>query len=354
MQLSFFSQCTINRNGLGRFCFVLCLSAIVISGIHCTPSEPLTQLQGEAQGSTYTIQFVGPEPEGLHDQIKTLLRDIDLSMSTYVPESIISQVNRAKGEWTQVDPLFDKVLRTSLDVSRETDGAFDPTVGRLVRLWGFDFEEIKGDVTPDDIREALALTGFSRVEYEAASINVRLPDGFALDFNSIAQGFTVDTLALLLEAKGFSNYLVEVGGELRARGVNAQSNTWTIGIDKPTTEQTAQRDLAAIVALNNKSMATSGNYRKFWVDPSSGLKYAHTIDPRTGRPAMNQLLSATIIHSESMIADAYATACMVWGTDQCIDFIENHEGFSAYLIYANESGEWMTYESEGLNIRLIE
>lgn len=354
MPQALFNQYTINRNGLSRFCFVLGLCSLVMYGASCSPAEPITRLQGEAQGSTYTIQFIGEEPEGLHDQIKGLLRDIDLSMSTYVPESKISEVNNANGEWVKVDPLFDKVLRTSLEVSQESDGAFDPTVGTLVRLWGFGFEEIRSEVTAAKIDQALNLTGYERIQYDEETMRIRLPKDFSLDFNSIAQGFTVDTVALLLEAKGFNNYLVEVGGELRARGVNTQLKPWSIGIDKPTEKTSVQRELEAIVELDNKSMATSGNYRKFWVDPSNGLKYAHTIDPKTGRPAMNQLLSATILHPEAMIADAYATACMVWGIAECIGFIEDHEAFAAFLIYVDEAGDWNTFQSDGLQITQVD
>ena len=177
-----------------------------------------------------------------------------------------------------------------------------------------------------------------------------MPSGFTLDFNAIAQGFTVDLLAQFLEGKGVEHYMVEVGGEVKAKGQNVDGEIWRIGVDKPTEEIDENDRFQVIVNLENAALATSGNYRKFWVDEESGVKYSHTINPKTGFPARNRLLSASIISKSScMDADAYATACMVMGTQKAVQFIESKKDLEAYLIYSDEEGKWETHITPGFN-----
>ena len=346
-----------NRNGLGRFYFVLGLYTYLLLAITCSPSTAYETLHGQAQGSTYSIQFAQDQlVDGieLHGEIDQLLSRIDSSMSTYVPSSLISSVNQSEGAWVRIDDMFMKVLTRSIEVANETDGAFDPTIGSVVRLWGFGFDEIRGDISDKNIQEALARSGFDQIKIDTLASSVSIPKGFSIDFNAIAQGFSVDTLALLLESKGIQNYMVELGGEVRTRGYNAQGDHWNIGIDRPINELATGIELQAIITLKNQSLATSGNYRKFWIDEQTGIKYAHTIDPKTGRPAMNQLLSASIVHVEATMADAYATACMVWGHLKCIEFLEGNADYFGVLIYTDEEGNWFTYYSPELNITMVQ
>jgi len=345
-----------NRNGLGRFYFVLGLYTYLLLTITCSPSTSYETLQGQAQGSTYTMQFElsrTAESQLLQKEIDQLLSDIDQSMSTYVPGSIISQLNQSEGAWVHVDALFMRVLVSALEVAEDTEGAFDPTIGSVVQLWGFGFDEMRGDISDISIQEALSRSGFERINVDTLESNVRIPNGFSIDFNAIAQGFSVDTLALLLESKGIQNYMVELGGEVRTRGYNAQGDYWNIGIDRPINKSETGRELQAIISLKNQSLATSGNYRKFWVDEQTGIKYAHTINPKTGHPAMNQLLSASIVHAEATMADAYATACMVWGRLKCVEFLESNADYSGVLVYTDVEGNWFTYYSPKLNISMV-
>jgi thiamine biosynthesis lipoprotein len=168
-----------------------------------------------------------------------------------------------------------------------------------------------------------------------------------IDVNAIAQGFSVDVVAEFLEKQGSTNYLVEIGGELKAKGINAKGNTWRIGIDKPVDgNQVAGANIQAIVEISGKSLATSGNYRKFFVE--NGVKYAHTINPKTGYPAKNTLLSATIIADDCMTADAYATVCMASGLEKSLEVLKKVKGLEAYLIYNDDEGKYQTYVTEGL------
>ena len=346
-----------NRNGLSRFYFVLGLFSYLLVTITCSPSTAYKILQGQAQGSTYTIQFEVPknfDVKQLHMEVSQLLTSIDESMSTYLESSIISGLNRSEGDWFQVDDLFMRVLLSAIDVAQQTEGAFDPTIGSVVQLWGFGYNEIRGDISEQNVQEALENTGFEQINVDILRSSVRIPKEFSIDFNAIAQGFSVDTLALLLESKGIKDYYVELGGEVQAHGYNAQGEYWKIGIDRPNDASTAGRELHAIISMNNQSLATSGNYRKYWVDKQTGIKYAHTINPNTGRPAMNQLLSASILHAEATMADAYATACMVWGHLRCIEFLEGNAEYSGILIYTDDEENWRTYYSPELNISMVQ
>ncbi len=346
-----------NRNGLGRFYFVLGLCSYLLFTITCSSSTGYETLLGQAQGSTYTLQFESyktVDAKQLQPEIDQLLSDIDQSMSTYVPGSIISRLNQSEGAWVEVDDLFMRVLASALEVAKVTEGAFDPTIGSVVQLWGFGFEEIRGDLSEESIEQALFRTGFEQINVDTLQNKVRIPNGFSIDFNAIAQGFTVDTLAQLLESKGIQDYMVELGGEVRTRGYNDRGEVWKIGIDRPNDGTTSNRELQAIISLEDQSLATSGNYRKYWIDQQTGVKYAHTIDPSTGRPAMNQLLSASILHPQATLADAYATACMVWGHVRCIEFLEREADFTGVLIYTDEDGNWITYYSSELDISIVQ
>ena len=178
-----------------------------------------------------------------------------------------------------------------------------------------------------------------------------LPKGMRLDFNAIAQGYTVDVIAQFLQAKGYSNYLIEVGGELLAKGKNADGNIWRVGVDKPSENINKNERFQFILDLEDKALATSGNYRKFY--EKDGVKYAHTINPFTGYPAQNRLLSVTVIHDNCMLADAYATAFMVMGVKKSKQFVKSHPEIEIYLVYSNKNGEWDTFISANLKKRIV-
>lgn len=317
-----------------------------------TPKEPAyIENAGQAQGSTYQIKYQSPEGQNFSEEIEDIFRRIDLSMSTYVPSSLISQIN--KGDTlVKVDSLFMTVLNRSLEIAEETSGDFDPTVGPLVNLWGFGFKKIRQDVSSDTVQQVLDHVGFESIHIEGMSVSI--PKDFNVDFNAIAQGFTVDYIADFLEEQGVSHYMVEVGGEVRARGTNESGNTWKIGVDKPQEEIDTENRFQFVLELRDAGLATSGNYRQFWVDEETGVRYSHTIDPQTGYPARNRLLSASIIAPTAMDADAYATVCMVQGIQECQQLLERKENLEGYLIFSDDENQWNTFISEGFQSYIVE
>lgn len=307
--------------------------------------EPrLVENSGYAQGSTYQIKYMTVKNQNFADEIEIIFRQIDQSMSTYVPTSLISEVNKG-GAWVEVDERFLEVLNRSMEIATETGGDFDPTVGPLVAIWGFGFEEVRGDVDSEMIDDVKSKTGFSHIQIDENKVMV--PEGFSLDFNALAQGYTVDVIAEYLESQGIENYMVEVGGEVRTLGLNNKGNIWTIGVDKPQDEIDRGDRFQFILELKDAGLATSGNYRKYWVDEETGTKYSHTIDPHTGTPALNRLLSASIITNNVMDADAYATVCMVQGLEDCKAFLESKADLEGYLVFTNDEDEWEVYTTPG-------
>ncbi len=325
---------------------------LLLTLLGCTNPEPrLVVATGNAQGSTYQIRYMATGSADFNSDFEQLFLDIDNSMSTWVPTSIISQINDS-GDWVEVDEMFLEVLNRSIEIAEESDGNFDPTVGPLVQLWGFWFDEIRGQVSDEQVVNTLELIGYDKVEIEDQ--RVRIPASSTIDFNAIAQGYTVDVIAEFLEEKGIDRYMVEVGGEIRTSGLNDKNAVWVIGVDKPQESIDVEDRFQFILKLEDAALATSGNYRKFWVDHETGLKYSHTIDPKTGYPAKNNLLSASIIAPTGMDADAYATVCMVIGLEECKDFLDSKADLEGYLIYTDLGGNWQEYITEGFQSFILE
>ncbi|NOY37654.1 MAG: FAD:protein FMN transferase [Chlorobi bacterium] len=314
---------------------------------------------GFAQGTTYHIVvkktplkfFLKKDSSGnLKTQIDSILDHFDQSLSTYQRESIISRINRNEPGVT-VDTLFKRVFHVSEEIYRESDGAFDITVAPLVSAWGF------GPGGPDEqnnpnIDSLLRFVGMDKVHLEGASV-IKEDTSVRLDVNAIAQGYSVDVVSGFLDDAGYRNYLVEIGGEIRARGTKGWNNPWKVGVDKPTDNNFIPgQNLQAILKLKDKALATSGNYRKFYI--KNGVKYAHTINPKTGYPARNRLLSITVIADECIYADGYATACMVMGVEKSREFIKSKPGLEAYLVYSGDNGSYLTWESDGFSRYMVE
>ena len=310
-------------------------------------SSPVEQVQvqntGWAQGTTYSIRYVTTPGHDLHDSIRLVLANIDRGMSTYVKGSAISRLN--DGERVYVDPDFLHVLLLSREVWQASSGAFDPTVKPLVDAWGFGPDGAV-ERAPRRLDSLVKLIGLNKVILQGDSL--KLPRGMELDFNAIAQGYTADAIAALLLRNGIENYMVEVGGEVAARGMNVDGRIWRIGIDEPIDSLT-ERKLIAVVELNNAGLATSGNYRKFWTD-SSGQRFVHTIHPQLGTPVKSQLLSASIIAESAARADGLATAAMVMGWPEASKWIQTQEGVEAYFVYLNDLGKPTIWKSKGFPV----
>lgn len=300
---------------------------------------------GFAQGSTYRITY--ESKKGIHYQsvVDSFLRRIDRSLSIYDSGSVISRFNRNE-PGVLADQMFEEVFNKSVEVNKRTGGAFDITVGPIVNALGFG----RGDTLDVDSALIDSLKNFIGMEMVRLENKKLLKERSetVLDLNAIAQGYSVDVIALFLESRKIRNYIVEIGGEVRAKGRNERNMVWRVGIDKPVeSHQIPGADLQAIISLKNKSLATSGNYRKFY--EKNGVKFVHTINPETGYPVISNLLSATVVADDCATADAYATALMVMGLEKSIAFIKSNTFLDAFLIYSDAKGAFRTYTSPGLS-----
>lgn len=315
----------------------------------CTNSPNENVLTGETQGTTYSVKYLGPNSV-LKSEIDSVLEVMDEDMSTWRSDSKISQIN-AFDRTDSVYAFYDESKIWSVlwdmtwEIHRDTEGAFDPTVKPLVDLWGFGLKNAT-HVDSADVDSIMQFVGFrtdvidlDEMENDSAYLQTHIWKAHPhtqLDFNAIAQGYTVDMVLDYLIENGVKDAMVEIGGEVRSVGVNRDGQPWRIAIDKPVEGSSAtNRELQAIVSLNDQALCTSGNYRKSVV--IDGVKRSHTIDPRTGYPVDHRLLSATIRAKSAAVADAYATACMVVGPEEAKDLVER-EGVDALLITSGSEG----------------
>lgn len=310
----------------------------------CTQKQYIKN-EGFIFGTSY--HFTYEARTNLESEIKQELKKFNASLSTYDPNSIISKVN--KNEEVKLDNYFINCFNKATEISEITNGAFDITVAPIVNAWGFGFDES----TKADSAKIDSLIQF--VGYQTISLNnnqiTKLHPETMLDASAIAKGFGVDIAAELLENQEIENYMVEIGGEVRAKGKNAKGIFWRIGIDKPIDDPTvSHRELQAVVSLENKSLATSGNYRQFY--KKDGIKYSHTINPKTGYPAHNQLLSASVLAVDCMTADAFATAFMVLGIEKSIEIVNKLDYLDVYFIYSDSTGNYKTYTTQSFEKRL--
>lgn len=318
---------------------------VILSACSCTRPAEYAEINGFTQGTTYHIVVEknrSLDMMSLRQKVETLLKNVDNSLSIYNDSSVISLINNGISDRT--DTLFREVFRSSALVSDQSGGLFDITIGPLVKAWGFGPDALKrfDEAMLDSL---LALVGMDKVRLKGEQLVRNNPKMF-IDMNAIAQGYTVDLLVRLLTDNGIRECLVEVGGEVRTTG-NKRGRGWRVGIDTPADGNFIPgADMKAKVRLDNRALATSGNYRKFFIE--DGIKYSHTIDPRTGYPVRHTLLSATVIAPECAIADAWATACMVAGPEAAKTLIEEHKFLEGYLIFSDEEGNMRSWMSAGL------
>ncbi len=284
-----------------------------------------TIISGQVFGTYYNIIY--DSKIHYNEQFDSLFYAINKSMSTYQSDSDISKLNR--NEITTVDSHFVKVFQTSKTIYAATNGAFDPTIGAVVNAWDFGPE---GKITNlDSVKIASVMTsvGLDKVSIYDNNI-IKLPNTF-IDFNAIAKGYSLDVISEFLDTKAITNYLIDIGGEIRTKGVNIERKAlWTAGIETPRFD--AKQSILQVVNLNNQAMATSGTYRKFKTD-ANGNRYAHIIDTKTGYPSKTNILSVSVIASTCMVADAYATAFKVMGIDKVTSFLNTHPELKAFLIF---------------------
>tara|TARA_B000000532_G_scaffold244147_1_gene242664 strand:- start:2573 stop:3574 length:1002 start_codon:yes stop_codon:yes gene_type:complete len=330
--------------------YIFCFIALVLLSCSEQTNRILVQNTGETQGTYYHVQYLSENGESYKIQIDSLLDEIDSSVSIYKPYSIISKLNR--GEKVPTDDIFNSVYLDAVDVYVNSNGYFDCTVSPLVSYWGFykNWGQENIDIDSLKIKNILKNVGTNKTDISDGSVYLDL--GVQIDFNAIAQGYSVDLIANLLENKGVQNYLIEVGGEIKAKGVNTDDKIWRVGIDKPLEEIDTEDRFQFILELDNKSLATSGNYRKFY--EKDGIKYSHTINPMTGFPVQNRLLSVTVITNKCSLADAYATAFMAMGVEQTKKLLMTvNDPLDVYLVYTDKDGNWKTYISPRMQEKII-
>ncbi|MCK5136223.1 MAG: FAD:protein FMN transferase [Bacteroidales bacterium] len=302
-------------------------------------------LQGFTQGTTYRITYQHPTEHDLKGRVDSLLGAFDLSLSTYEPASIISRINQNQ-EQVVTDTLFRTVFREAGRVNQLTGGAFDITLGPVINAWGFGAGE-KLEVDSAMVDSLLQYVGMDKVALEADVVS-KSHSAVKLNVNAIAQGYAVDVTSCFLEELGCRNYMVEIGGEIRTRGNNPKGSFWRIGVDRPIYgNMIPGEQLQVIISMHNRSLATSGNYRKFY--EKDGIRITHSIDPATGYPKESRLLSATVLTADCMTADAYATACMVMGLEKAQEFIEGLKHTDAYFIYGADLGTYQVWYTQGMS-----
>ncbi len=299
------------------------------------------QINGIIFGTIYNITY--QSDKDLKPEIEAELKRFDSSLSPFNKTSIITLVNNNEDVLT--DTLFQNCFNKAKEISILTDGAFDITVAPLVNAWGFGFKngEFPDSLVIDSLRN---LTGYDRIALVDGKIE-KEDERLMLNCSAIAKGYAVDVIAQLLNRNGVRNYLVDIGGEIVAKGRNSRDGLWRIGVNKPVEDSlSVNQEIQQILQLTDRGMATSGNYRNFYY--RDGKKYAHTIDPRTGYPVEHNLLSATVIAEDCMTADALATAFMVMGLEETKAYIKKHPEVDVYLIYSDDDGNYQMFYSDGM------
>ena len=290
---------------------------------------------------SYNIKYLSKEKINYKPEIDSILVDFNNSLSTYISDSELSKFNNTDTLFNISNELY-TILKVSDKIHRSTKGAFDPTIGKLVNLWGFGPTKILE--TPDSlkVRETLKNVGFDQIYFDN-KIAVRNNLNIYLDFSAIAKGYAVDIIAKFLNNKNIKNFMIEIGGEVRCSGFNENKN-WIIGINDPF-EKNLNLPFAS-VSLVDRSLATSGNYRNFYRKNNKVI--SHTIDPRTGFSSNSNILSASVFHKSCIEADAYATAFMVLGKNKSIQIVEKNKDLDAFLVFLDENGNIKNYVSKGI------
>ena len=293
------------------------------------------QFMGTTQGSYYSITYFDEQNRDFSREFDSIFKEIESTLSLWDENSIIRRVNR-NDTTVVLNQIFIDNFNYAMKAAELSDGYFDPTVGPLVQAWGFHFKEGM-EMTPEIVDSLKQLVDYRKIKIENGKVIKENPD-MTLDFNAVAQGYTTDMIGDFLLSKNVNNFLVDVGGEILARGCKPNGELWKVGIEKPADNKESERIVQEIVELKDRSIVTSGNYRKYV--ERGGKRYSHSLNPKTGYPAENKLLSATIIADNTAWADCLASICMVVGLEKAIEIIESSEdNIDAYFIYVDENNE---------------
>ena len=320
--------------------------------VACVEKTPQPKVQqGNAFGTTYTIQFYSERNVDLSRGVDSVINQINQSVSTYIPTRDISKIN--KGDFTiVVDDIFKEVYVISEKVYKESSGYFDPTIGVLRNAYGF------GDVKPLEridspvLDSLMRYVGFQKVSITSEGTVKKEHPEIYFDFNAVAKGYGIDRIGAYLEAEGIENFLIELGGELLAKGQNiAKNKPWVVGIEA-VDSALDNRNYEATVPLVDRAMASSGNYRKFRIDSITGKRFVHTINPLTGSAEKSDVTSATVLAPTCALADAYATACMALGLEKSKVLLASLPNIEAYLTY-QDGEQSRVYQTPGMAVIMI-
>ncbi len=309
-------------------------------------ASDIQRSEGSVFGTIYHLTYQSAKP--LQEGIDNALKEVDASLSPFNKESVITAINNNTSMDT--NPMFVEVFTLAQEVSKETNGAFDITVAPLVNLWGFGFKNMD-NVSQEKVDSLLPFVGYQKVKLVDGKIQKECPETM-LDCSAIAKGYGVDAVGKYFESQGISNYMVEIGGEVRVRGFNPRGELWHVGINKPNDDPASiSTDIEQVIQITQLAMATSGNYRNYY--EKDGKKYAHTIDPHTGYPVQHSILSSTVLAQDCATADAYATAFMVLGMDEAKKVLKKHPELMAFFIYSDKDGEMKDWMTEGMEKLIV-
>jgi thiamine biosynthesis lipoprotein len=302
-------------------------------------SIPMISVTGKAQGTTYQIKYFDTQQRNFKIQIDSILKDFDKSLSLYQDDSELSLFNRSHAiKFTT--PYFYPVLVKSKEVYEATDGIFDPTILPLTEAYGFGANN-KNQKKNIDMDSVLKLIGFDQIEFDSISVQ-KSKENVRLDFNGIAQGYSVDVISRFLEQQNIHRYMVEIGGEIACKGTKNDGKLWVTGIDNPLNPGS----LYATVTLSDRAMTTAGNYRNY--TKKDGQVFNHLINPKTGSMQQTSLLSVTVFAKDAISADAYDTAFFVMGFEATKAFVKKHSDLEVYMIYNDANGNLKSYASDGI------
>lgn len=331
----------------------MCIAFLLTSCVDKPKDVIMRTNTGFALGTTYSIQYeVSNEELDYNSDIEKVFHEINQSISAYLPTSDISRINRG-----ETDVIIDDYFKTVYDFSREvfekTDGYFDPSVGALVNAWGFGPEKPINNLSSQQVDSIMAFTGFDKVRVTSDRKVIKDHPSLTFDFNSLGKGYAIDLIGKMFDEKGIKNYIIEVGGEILTKGKNTHKvKKWTVAIDSPI-QDADERQYIELITLENKAMATSGNYRKFRVDPVTGDHYVHILNAKTGYPMKNNVLSVSVVADNCMKADAYATAFMVMPYEKTKELLSKLKDVDAYVVSKDEYGNIQKYTTKGFQDLII-
>jgi len=328
-----------------RFVFFTAIISMILL-VSCKEQEQsvLVKFGGETQGTYYAITYYAADSVSLQSSVDSLLHRFDSTASTYKPNSIISRFNN-NDTANVADEMFTIIFRKAMEVSEITNGAFDITVGPLVKAWGFGLSN-RMKMNQHIVDSILPFVGYKKVRLENGKLFKEDPR-IRIDYNAIAQGYAVDVVADFIQSKGIESFLIDIGGEVIGSGTKPGGEKWNVAIEMPTLNADDDRTIQAVISLQDLAISTSGSYRKFYEE--DGIRYSHTIDPSNGYPVKHSLLSVSVLSGDCMTSDAYATALMVMGLEKGKEFLAHHPGIEAYLIYSTPDGSMKTYFTKGFD-----